>query len=393
MMNLQDIQFLLSTNGRELLSKAENENGEIHSVITRLRSSYTLDQVSAVLNLLNLRKRARKKFALAQSMFFTPEGLEQSSGMRIASWRAQQFPSGLSVIDLCCGIGGDSISLAREHIVYSIDRNPAATLCAAENASICGVQDTIHPVCADVTKLTLKADAAFFDPSRRKEGRRVRSVDHYSPPLSFVSEIKTRITQLAVKVSPAIDDESLNAMQSRVEFISDQGECKEAVMWFGDFGPKSDRSATILREGTEPQACILSADPEAISPPIAHPDGWLLEPDPAIIRAGLIPEAAHLLNASLLEPGIAYLTASHPIQSPYAAAYQIVEVQPFHLKNLQRRLRGLNRKAMVVKKRGVKIEPEALLKSLPARGDIPTVILLMHIAGRIMAILCDPPVS
>ena len=49
--------------------------------------------------------------------------------------------------------------------------NPAAALCARANADVYMVNDSVSVACADVTRLRPRGDAAFFDPSRRREGR------------------------------------------------------------------------------------------------------------------------------------------------------------------------------------------------------------------------------
>src|SRR5262245_5077557 len=60
----------------------------------------------------NLRQRARRKFDAAERMFFTTTALEQATDSTLARYKAERFPRGKPLADLCCGIGGDLLALA-----------------------------------------------------------------------------------------------------------------------------------------------------------------------------------------------------------------------------------------------------------------------------------------
>ena len=78
-------------------------------------AGHSADLVSAVLTQSRLRARAREKFGeFADSMLFTPDGLEQATRLPVAALHAQRFRrAGVSsVADLGCGIGGDAMALA-----------------------------------------------------------------------------------------------------------------------------------------------------------------------------------------------------------------------------------------------------------------------------------------
>src|SRR5690606_14127423 len=87
------------------------------AVATRLRREHPAELVSAALAQARLRQRAAAKFGAedARRMFFTANGVEQSTRASVAAHRARRFAElGVtSVADLCCGIGGGAIALAR----------------------------------------------------------------------------------------------------------------------------------------------------------------------------------------------------------------------------------------------------------------------------------------
>ncbi|MBK9123932.1 MAG: hypothetical protein IPM16_12575 [Chloroflexi bacterium] len=106
-------------------------------------------------------------------------------------------------------------------------------------------------------------------------------------------------------------------------------------------------------------------------PPVTEPQAWLIEPDPAIIRAGLVQPLGEALGAALLDPEIAYLTSAARPDSPWARAWQIVDWMPFNLKALKQYVRTHNIGRITVKKRGHAMTPEALLAAPQAGLSAP----------------------
>jgi len=73
---------------------------------------------------IDLRKRAARKFSLASRMFFMRDALEQATGETVSAYCATRFAAFSRVADLGCGIGGDTIALAKVTRVGAIDRDP-----------------------------------------------------------------------------------------------------------------------------------------------------------------------------------------------------------------------------------------------------------------------------
>jgi hypothetical protein len=127
------------------------------------------------------------------------------------------------------------------------------------------------------------------------------------------------------------------------------------------------------------------------APPLREPRGYLYEPDPAIIRAGLLGELAERLNMEMyrLEETIAYLTADRVIETPLARAWVIEDWMPFNLKKLRAYLRELNVGRVTVKKRGSPIMPEELIAKLKLSGKgEERVVVLTHVAGQPAILIC-----
>lgn len=382
---LQVLDFLLSARGADVLHSLTPEDlrdAAILGSIERLRRRCTPAEAAAAVALARLRLRARSKFARAAEMYFTAEALEQASGEIISRYRARRYAAFARVADLGCGIGGDSLALAAAgHEVIAVERDRLRARLAGANARAWGTPQ-LHVVCADLRAQGWGAVAAFVDPARRIEGRRVFSLQRMAPSLDEVLALRAWAPHLGVKVHPGVADAELPA-GCEVEFISETGTCKEAVLWFGDLATTARRRATLL-----PSEDTLAWEPCAPAP-VGPPAAYLYEPDPAVIRAHLIDQMAWQIGAHKLDAEIAYLTADRLVATPFARAYPIWEAHPFHLKRLNARLRALGIGAVTVKKRGSAVDPDefrARLQMTP--GGPSAVVVLTQARGKPIMLIC-----
>jgi hypothetical protein len=179
----------------------------------------------------------------------------------------------------------------------------------------------------------------------------------------------------AVKVSPGVAYEELPG-EAEVEFVSLAGEVKEAALWYGDLRTSARRRATLLPGGD------TLSDLDGGEAAAASPREFLYEPDGAVIRAHLVGPLAGRLDATLLDPHIAYLAADALRPTPFARAYRIEDHFPFQLKRLRRYLRERDVGQVTIKKRGSPLDPEALRQALRLRGTTHRVIFLTQVMGR-----------
>jgi hypothetical protein len=121
---------------------------------------------------------------------------------------------------------------------------------------------------------------------------------------------------------------------------------------------------------------------------LGEPLEYLYEPDPAIIRAGLVAELGGQLGASQLDPDIAYLSAEQVTQSPFARVWKVENWFPFSLKRLREYLRERKVGQITVKKRGSPLQPEDLIRMLRLSGDEQRVVFLTHLIGAPIVIVC-----
>ncbi|MEU7055213.1 methyltransferase domain-containing protein [Streptomyces sp. NPDC046197] len=387
---LQAFASLLTPEGRALLDAVRGTDpADELAVATRLRREHPADLVSAALGQARLRQRAAAKFgaADAERMFFTANGVEQSTRTSVAAHRAQRFAElGVaSVADLCCGIGGDAIALARAGIrVLAVDRDPLTVAAARANAEVLGLRDLIEVREADVTEVdTSGYDAVFVDPARRGGRGRIFDPEAYSPPLSWAVDTARAAPRAALKIAPGIPHEAVPA-EAEAEWISDGGDVKEAVLWFGT-------EPGLVRATLLPGPHTLRG--RGLPDPQVRPVGrYLYEPDGAVIRAHLVAEVAEQLDGGLLDATIAYVTADQLRPTPHASAYEITDRLPFNVKKLKALLREREVGTLTVKKRGSAVEPEELRrKVLPKpQGRNTATVFLTRVAGSPTMLIGHP---
>ncbi|WP_336049342.1 class I SAM-dependent methyltransferase [Streptomyces sp. CA2R101] len=401
---------LLAPEGQALLAELRDHTpSDELAAATRLRRTYPAPLVSAALGQAQLRQRAAAKFgADAGRMYFTPNGVEQSTRATVAAHRAARLAAlGVRTLaDLCCGIGGDAIALARAGIrVLAVDRDPLACAAARANAEALGLAELIEVRCADVTEVdTGGYDAVFVDPARRSKARggRIFDPEAYSPPLSWAIEAARKAPVAALKIAPGVPHEALPE-DAETEWISDGGDVKEAVVWFGTAEDAAeDRAEDAAQDGAGRitpggrRATLLPAGDSLLGAGLPDPEpgpvgDWLYEPDGAVIRAHLVADVARQIGGRLIDPTIAYLTADRQVETAYATAYAITDVLPFHVKRLKALLREREVGIAVIKKRGSAVEPEELRRKLKLGGGRNScTIFLTRVAGAPMMLLGHP---
>lgn len=391
-MDLALLERLRGPEGQNLLSAADalspTEANQL-AVIEALKRLTDPALARAVLETVLLRQRARTKFTRADRMYFEREALEQASGERIARHRAERYRGVASVADLCAGLGGDAIGLAAVAPTVVVDRDRLRLALADANL---GAYDLRGEAILRDLEIDGPPDAAalWCDPGRRAGGRRLHRVADYQPPLQLVASWSGRTPALGVKLSPGVDLEELQGFEAEREFISVEGELKECVLWFGPLATVRWRATVMSAESSETLWGEHHDTHHAFTEPASiGPVGRVLyEPDPAIIRAGQVRALAERLGAHLIDPTIAYLSADDAAATPFARAFDVEAVLPFHLKRLRQLLveRGIG--SVTVKKRGSPIEPEDLIRRLHLSGDGPeAVVLLTRQAGEHVAIV------
>lgn len=387
-MDLETFAWLRTDAGAALVAAAAEVLAEEDDPVRqagRLRRDETdPDRASAALGQASLRRSAVVKFGdEAQRMYFTPDGLEQATHPRVAEHRAARLALAAgTVVDLGCGIGSDLVALSRAGLIAAgVDTDPLRVAVAQANLAALGMVGAV--TVADAAAVSRDGfDASFVDPARRSGRGRELGTDGWTPPWDFVLEVLTR--RGIAKLAPGLPHDLIPS-RVEAEWVSLQGQVKEAALWSPDLST-CRRRATVIGPGG--LATLTDEDDAEVD--VREVGAFLYEPDGAAIRAGLVTAVAAGVRGALVDPQLAYVTSDEAYRTPFARGFRVLEEVPHRDKPLRQLLhaRGIGR--LTIKKRGVDIVPEELRKRLALAGDQEATLVLARIGTGVRAFLVEP---
>ena len=426
-----DPAALLTAQGQELLSRLAAEgpgqDGASLALAVRLRRDYPASLVATAMAQQELRRAAEAKFSRAAQMLFTRAGYEQSSSETVARYRAGRLMSARRVADLCCGIGGDLIALAAASDVLAVDRDETHARLALHNAAVYGRADHVTAVVADVRDVRLAGlDAVFIDPARRSgpgtaaagavpagtaragtgpagAGRRFRAGES-EPPLDWCVALASQVGAVCVKAAPGIPG-GLIPPDWEAEFIAEARDLKEAVLWSPSLatappasapdGAGGRRRATVLAAaaaGQPPRSYTLTARPGA-PVPLREPGEYLLDPNPAVTRAGLVEDLARGLGEDVakIDPRIAFLTLGRDVRTPFARTLRVQHSAPWNEKQFAKRLRELDVGAADIRRRGLAGDVDQIRRRLKLAGKARATVDITRVNDKPWGLICTDP--
>jgi THUMP domain-like/RNA cap guanine-N2 methyltransferase len=449
-----DPTVLLTPQGQELLARLAGEpdgGGTALALAVRLRREYPADLVAAATAQHELRLAARAKFSRAADMLFTRAGYEQSSSEPIARYRAARFGAARRVADLCCGIGGDLLALASGREALAVDRDEVHARLALHNAGVYGEAGNVRAVVADVRDIRLDGlDAVFVDPARRSgpgtapataggapartgtasarpgaaasgrpdgaasgrpdgaaSGRPHRFRTGLSePPLDWCFALADQVPAVCVKAAPGLPADLIPA-RWEAEFIADGRDLKEAVLWSPALATapvaesRGPRRALVLSGSGAHALVACPGDPV----PVTEPGEYLLDPNPAVTRAGLVEDLARSLSGGCgggggggdgeravdvakIDPQIAFLTLNRLVRTPFARTLRVLDSAPWNEKRFARRLRELGIGAADIRRRGLAGDVDQIHRRLKLAGPNRATIVITRVNDRPWGLIC-----
>lgn len=219
-----------------------------------------------------------------------------------------------------------------------------------------------------LTPVAPSAQVVIADPARRAGGRRIVSPEDLLPPLSsLLGTYPDRA--VAIKCAPGLDFSDWSGL---VSVASVDGGVKEACLYSPELADGITREAVVVRTrsgepfGADAVVAIdrISDAPElragADEVPVAPAGRYLIDPDGAIVRAGLVRHFAAREGLWQLDPHIAYLTGD-TIPAGYSGFEVIGE---FTRKQLPAAVREHGFSQLEILIRGVEENPDALRAQL-----------------------------
>ena len=287
------------------------------------------------------------------------------------------------MLDLGCGIGGDLVAFARAGLTAAgVDRDPLRVAVAAANLDALGLGGAVQV--AEATELDLSGfGLVFADPARRTDRGRVFDVDAYSPRGPSWSRFSPG---RRASRSPRASRTTWSPSGVEAEWVSDEGDVKEAALWSAHLAT-ARRRATVIR----PAGLASLTDEDDPGDRSVRPVGrCLYEPDGAVVRAGLVTAVAAGVEGGLVDEHIAYVTSDQAYSTPFARSFEVLETLPYKEKPLRAALRERGIGRLTIKKRGVDVVPEELRKRLALKGEQEATLVLTRVAGKGTALLVRP---
>lgn len=391
-LDLKTAQVLVSDDAKDTMLMFRHIGENSLAVQESFRGMFPKKVAEAMGELRALRTRAVHKFALGRDMYFTKAQLEQASSEPVASYRAKRFAdAGVTELhDCCCGIGADAIAMAKAGItVHAADKDAIALLYAEQNAELHGVGDKIdfrEALCAEEPP---GEGILFLDPARRRGSRRIMNPEDWSPDPATVRKLVEGRDGVAIKLSPAVDMDILLDLfptPDEIELISYRGEAKENVFWYGKLAGDAPRRATILPEGA------TYAGEEQAAAPTGEIAAYVYDPDPALVRAGLLGRFAEEKKLWNLDPEIGYLSGDEAISDPFLDGFRVIASESLDPRKMRALLREHEVGRLVIRKRGIAERPQTLeQRFLPKRyGERTLTLIATRIGDRHVGILAEP---
>jgi SAM-dependent methyltransferase len=314
-------------------------------------------------------------------MYFAHDALEQATRATVARARARRLKAAgtTAVVDLGCGIGGDLVAFARAGLrVRGVERDPLRAAIARANLGALGLDGEV--IEADLADVEPRSDEVpFLDPARRDGHGRVFDPVAMTPSWDVVSRYLTH--PAVVKTLPGLPH-SLLPEGVEAQWVSDGGDLVEACLW-GPGLATAPRRATALPSGAE----IVGFGDRG---EVGEVGGCLHEPDDAVIRAGLVGDLASRMGGRLVDTHLAYVTTDVKCTDPLARSFRVVEELPYREKPMRAALIARDVGTLTIKKRGVDVVPERLVKRLKLKGTQPATVILARIEDGARAFLVAP---
>lgn len=381
--SLEELHFLASDLGQQWIAECAGLGA---LALSNKAKGLPMQQRRALSEYLALLPKIKQKFQTDQFLLLDALAYEQSTAADLSKWKAGLVPDGARVADLCCGLGADSLFLADTNEVLGVDLSPERCAMFAHNLARMRPSAVSGVVRADVTALPLRDfDLWFCDPDRRGGERHGQwDPSQMRPNFIELGRLLELCPRAMLKLPPSTEFSVLPWTRARYSYIGDRKSCRELLV---EIDPTWERQ--ILRAVHVESGDVLEVE-EGGLPPMVQGDlaEWIYEPSPVAIRSRLFHLLARDLGLWALDPHIAYLTGSVRVESPFLESFRVLESLAFDKKALKKALSKWEAGEVVVKKRGVEINPDALSQELRGKkGGQTIVVLVTRIGPKIVAIL------
>ncbi|ORA59252.1 THUMP-like domain-containing protein [Mycobacteroides franklinii] len=382
MFDLSDVAYLSSGAGAADLASASAYTfsaGTLVADTAALRSEFG-DRAAVLAQTVQLRRKAAAKLGAVDHWLFTDDALQQATPAAVARHRAARL-AGLVVHDVTCSVGAELAALdGVAAVVIGSDIDPVRTAMARHNMG-----ERVLVCRADALAPSSRAQVVIADPGRRSGGRRRFDPSAYSPPLDAV--LRTYADRdVVIKCAPGLDFVELReqtGFDGEIEVVSLDGGVREACLWSAGLARVRRRATVLLTTGDGYQ--LTDADPDDCA--VAEVGEWIIDPDGAVVRAGLVRHYAARHSLWQLDSRIAYLSGNSV--PPGMQGYRVLDSLPYSEKRLRQALAARDCGSVEITVRGIDVDPAVLRTRLKLRGSVALSVVITRMGSGAKAFVCE----
>jgi len=343
----------------------------------KLSKRFNAQERHALLHYLEILPKIREKFRLQKiDLICDRLAYEQATARDISEYKAKLWHSGAKIMDLCCGMGGDSFWLPDGIVANGVDIAPERVLMFNENMERLGLP---HKAILQNALDVAGGDFFCIDPARR---------GGLNPDFESVLKLSKKFCGGMVKLPPAYNENEL-PKESDVLYLGNASDCRECLMLSGIFGKGMVRAVAICKDKTFEWQCEKSELRNA-SLETKKIGNFILEPNPVLVRSHLFLSEAKKYGFWQIDATLAYVSCENlPPEHNGFTAYKVIEQSSLSTNNVKAMLRKHDAGRITLKKRGVEVVPEAEIRRLAPRGEREYILFYTRVLGEKRAILAE----
>ncbi|TWT71932.1 SAM-dependent methyltransferase [Crateriforma conspicua] len=390
------------------------------ALIRQLKQQFGGDAIHQWIAVAMLQPKARRKFGEG-IWWATERSLQQATPSQVAkiksNWLLDSAGPECRIVDACCGMGGDTLELARaardrrwKSPVLAVDQDETLLHMLEQNAAQSGLSDWVRPLQQDVQSVPLDDRCVLhIDPDRRATpGGRTVHPEAYSPRWDEFVPIAVQARSAAIKFAPAarlqplIDEtESLQQCPMHRSWFSWRGDVREQTLWIGSVvqtaGLADSSVSAVVVSGDGHFRHFVPSESESVAenavPSIASigEGDWMVDPDAAIRAAGLTTAFAHRIGAGLLHRASGFLCVQDAARdiaghlAGFAIHGRVIWAGTADDRKLRKLLRQNDWFPQAIKVRGTDHNPSSLQKRYRECGQTPITLWIGRQGKRVFA--------
>ena len=132
----------------------------------------------------------------------------------------------------------------------------------------------------------------------------------------------------------------------------------------------------------------LAGDPLSAYADMSAVGRYVYDPNPAIVRAGLIDLLSSQTELARLDDAEEYMTSDQLVNSAFVQPFEVLAELPNNDRTIRKFFRDANFGQVEIKCRHIPIQVETVRRKLQLDGDAAGVLIFARVAGKARAIVC-----